>query len=428
MEQAEVIRFAGDIAIDIAEVISANGFSQNVTAQVAGIEIYEDMFSPFITGVIGIRDSQDLTNLFPFVGEEYINLSIHTPTFEGRDKVIKDQFYIYKVTNRIQTNNRSTVYELHFFSREALVDVNKKISKSYQGKISDIANTLLTDKYAGLETVKPVFIEETINSAKFISNYWSPVTSLNYILDRAKNGKGNPSYLFFENRRGFNFISTKTLYNQDIVQTFIQDENLRDFRSDGSSMRNIEKEYKRIIDINVPTVFDYLDNIISGKFGSKQISYDLVTKKYKVNTYNMFESFENDDHLNKFASASQNVVSRSSALVLRATDHWGSYNGIIDATNSASSQHRISIMKQLESTIVEITVPGRTDYTVGDKIYMDITKLEQITKKDIDITDKILSGNYIISAIHHNITRDSHECKLELIKDTFLMDLDKDGT
>jgi len=428
MEQAEVIRFAGDIAIDVAEVISANGFSQNVTAQVAGIEIYEDMFSPFITGVIGIRDSQDLTNLFPFVGEEYINLSIHTPTFEGRDKVIKDQFYIYKVTNRIQTNNRSTVYELHFFSREALVDVNKKISKSYQGKISDIANTLLTDKYAGLETVKPVFIEETINSAKFISNYWSPVTSLNYILDRAKNGKGNPSYLFFENRRGFNFISTKTLYNQDIVQTFIQDENLRDFRSDGSSMRNIEKEYKRIIDINVPTVFDYLDNIISGKFGSKQISYDLVTKKYKVNTYNMFESFENDDHLNKFASASQNVVSRSSALVLRATDHWGSYNGIIDATNSASSQHRISIMKQLESTIVEITVPGRTDYTVGDKIYMDITKLEQITKKDIDITDKILSGNYIISAIHHNITRDSHECKLELIKDTFLMDLDKDGT
>jgi len=428
MEQAEVIRFAGDIAIDVAEVISANGFSQNVTAQVAGIEIYEDMFSPFITGVIGIRDSQDLTNLFPFVGEEYINLSIHTPTFEGRDKVIKDQFYIYKVTNRIQTNNRSTVYELHFFSREALVDVNKKISKSYQGKISDIANTLLTDKYAGLETVKPVFIEETINSAKFISNYWSPVTSLNYILDRAKNGKGNPSYLFFENRRGFNFISTKTLYNQDIVQTFIQDENLRDFRSDGSSMRNIEKEYKRIIDINVPTVFDYLDNIISGKFGSKQISYDLVTKKYKVNTYNMFESFENDDHLNKFASASQNVVSRSSALVLRATDHWGSYNGIIDATNSASSQHRISIMKQLESTIVEITVPGRTDYTVGDKIYMDITKLEQITKKDIDITDKILSGNYIISAIHHNITRDSHECKSELIKDTFLMDLDKDGT
>lgn len=427
MEQAEVIRFAGDIAIDVAEVISANGFSQNVTAQVAGIEIYEDMFSPFITGVIGIRDSQDLTNLFPFVGEEYINLSIHTPTFEGRDKVIKEQFYIYKVTNRIQTNNRSTVYELHFFSREALVDVNKKISKSYQGKISDIANTLLTDKYAGLETVKPVFIEETINSAKFISNYWSPVTSLNYILDRAKNGKGNPSYLFFENRRGFNFISTKTLYNQDIVQTFIQDENLRDFRSDGSSMRNIEKEYKRIIDINVPTVFDYLDNIISGKFGSKQISYDLVTKKYKVNTYNMFESFENDDHLNKFASASQNVVSRSSALVLRATDHWGSYNGIIDATNSASSQHRISIMKQLESTIVEITVPGRTDYTVGNKIYMDITKLEQITKKDIDITDKILSGNYIISAIHHNITRDSHECKLELIKDTFLMDLDKDG-
>ena len=45
---SEVIRFAGDVSIDKIEIISSNGFGQEVTNQVMALEIYEDMFSPFI--------------------------------------------------------------------------------------------------------------------------------------------------------------------------------------------------------------------------------------------------------------------------------------------------------------------------------------------------------------------------------------------
>jgi hypothetical protein len=44
----EVIRFAGDVSIDNIEVISANGLGQEITNQVVNLEIYEDIFSPFI--------------------------------------------------------------------------------------------------------------------------------------------------------------------------------------------------------------------------------------------------------------------------------------------------------------------------------------------------------------------------------------------
>ena len=181
MANAEVIRFAGDVSIDNIEVISSNGFGADIANQVVALEIYEDLFSPFISGVLAVKESLDLTNLFPFVGQEYLNLRIHTPTFSGKDKIIDDQFYIFKLNNRAKIGDRNVVYELHFISREAIVDINKKVSRAYEGKISDIAKSIVTDKVTGLESTKNMIIEPTPNGVKFVSNFWSPIKNLNYI-------------------------------------------------------------------------------------------------------------------------------------------------------------------------------------------------------------------------------------------------------
>ena len=146
MASAESIRFAGDVNIDKIEIISSNGFIQNVTNQVIAIEIFEDLYSPFISGNVVVKDSLDLANLFPFVGEEFINISIRTPSFDDADKIFNAQFYIFKMTNRELMGDRNVVYQLHFISPESIVDLNKKLSKVYEGKISDIARVLISDK------------------------------------------------------------------------------------------------------------------------------------------------------------------------------------------------------------------------------------------------------------------------------------------
>jgi hypothetical protein len=48
--------------------------------------------------------------------------------------------------------DRNVVYQLHFISPESIVDLNKKLSKVYEGKISDIAKVLISDKTFGLES------------------------------------------------------------------------------------------------------------------------------------------------------------------------------------------------------------------------------------------------------------------------------------
>ena len=63
------------------------------------------------------------------------------------------------------------------------------------------------------------------------------------------------------------------------------------------------------------------------------------------------------------------------------------------------------------------------------KVYVKLNKINPVTKieNDDDVIDKMFSGNYIIGAINHYINREKHECTMELIKDSFILDLDGDG-
>jgi len=144
MQAKQTLKFAGDVSVGRIRVISQSGFYQDIANQVAGIQIFEDLLSPFITGTLIVKDSLDLINLFPFVGEEYVELDIKTPTLKTGN--ISGKFYIYKMTDREMLKDKQMVYQLHFTSQDALIDLNKSISKTFTGKISDIANTLLTDK------------------------------------------------------------------------------------------------------------------------------------------------------------------------------------------------------------------------------------------------------------------------------------------
>ena len=429
MQTSENIRFAGDVSIDKIEIVTSKGFSQNITNQVIGLEIYEHLFSPFISGNLVIKDSLDLANLFPFVGEEFVNLSIRTPTFDEKDKIINTQFCIYKMTNRELMGDRTVVYQLHFISNESVVDLNKKVSKVFEGKISDIAKNIVTDKTNGLETKKQLILEETPNGVKYVSNFWSPIKNLNYIAGNAQNANGACDYVFFENRAGFNFCSLEKLYKEPIKQEFIYDAYMRDFAQDGRAIRNVEEDYKRITEISIPEAYDYIDRNRNGMFSSKMISYDLVTKKYVAKNFSMADSFANTSHLNKYSLASSKNIQRPGSLIINYPKNYGLFNGYSDVTNAKTLQRRMSALAQAEASSIEITVPGRTDYTVGMKVYVKLNKINPVTKieNDDDVIDKMFSGNYIIGAINHYINREKHECTMELIKDSFILDLDGDG-
>lgn len=426
MSNSDSIRFAGDISIELVSIVTSKGLTQNITNQVMAIEIYEDLFSPFITGVINVKEMYDFINLFPFIGEEYLTLNVYTPTIQKENR-INQQFYIYKVSNREIVGHKSTMYQIHFISKEALVDVNKRISKSYSGNISDIALDICTHKADGLESDKPLNIEKTANKTKFVSNFWSPVKCLNYSAGTATNPEGSSNYLFFESRKGLNFVSLDSLYNQTATQEFVYNNFSRDVLKDGRSLINLNEDYKQIFEISVPTVFDYFERIRSGMFASKMISHDMTTKKYVAKNFEMLSDFTNNLHLNPYPAASQNNIKTQAALTINYQKQYNLFNGYGDVTNASTLQKRLSQLQQAEATKLEIMVAGRTDYTVGMKVQLNLNKIQPLSKSDLpeETRDNIFSGNYLISAVSHYINRDRHECTMEVIKDSFVIDLNE---
>lgn len=424
MPTSEKLRFAGDVNIDKVLVTSVNGFYQDIANQVVGIQIFEDIFSPFITGSLIIKDSLDLLNVFPFTGEEYLTLEISTP--ELKKGAIKGDFYIFKMTNREILGDRSVVYELHFITQEAVVDMNKRISKKFEGKPSEIAKTIIQDKDNGLQITGAVNIEESSNTIKYISNFWSPVRNMTYLCDHAVNMKESPSYVFFQNRAGFNFVSLDALYgNSDYIEYFIYDNYVRDVLPGDTSAKNIVEDYKRIRRIAAPVLFDYMERIDGGMMGSKQYSFDMISKNVDIKEYDMFKDFEKNTHTNLYPLASSKSIFRYNAKIINRVRHWDNFKDGGDSSNSKFLQKRISIMKIVDAAKIEITVPGRTQYTAGQKVLVEVDKMEPAEKKDKDTLDSMLSGAYIISAINHYIDKEKHECVMELIKDSLLKDINK---
>ena len=424
------IRFAGEVKIRKAMITTPSGQTQNIIGQVAGIDIFEDIFSPFITGHIIIKDSLDLVNLLALNGQDILDLEIETPSLES-DTAIRAKYILYKMSDKEVLGDKNVVYTLHFMSIEALVSLNKKVSRSYKGNIGETVQDILTDEIDGLETSKQVYIETTANTHQHVSNWWTPLQNIQYLVQRAVNENEAP-YTFFENRDGFFFISLESMYDARTYQEFVHDKYTRDEYGDGSKdVKNISEDYKRIIDMKIDVAYDFIKRIKTGMFGSRQITYDLFTKKYTVKDFVTADEFENLINLNQNIGIARNGVARPIAaqmVHIKTSNTFTEYtDNDGDTSNYTTIQKREALMNMAKLNCITITVPGRVDYSAGQKVNITVPKMNPLAKDDEDPNDNRWSGNYIVAAVNHSITRRRHECTMELISDTLQMSVNGDA-
>lgn len=428
---SESFRFSGDVKIRKMQITTSAGFTLNIINQMIGVEIYEDLFAPFITMAVSLRESLDLINNMPLRGEETLEVEIATPKFEQDDLIFKGTFYIYKLSGRSTFVERNSTYTLFCISIEALNDLNIKHSKAYKGNIGEIASTII--KSDGLNTTKGVIIEPTKNTTKYVSNFWSPVKNLNYLTTNAVSAVDNrTTYAFFENRKGFNFVTLDYLYKQQPYQAFIDDNYVRDVNEREKTVRNYDREYQSILSLKVHTSFDSMAYMNKGTYASRMFAHDILRKKYYARDYAYLAEFPNIPHLNTNALYTQAKAVSPTNLIFNEFRHFAAHDGFPDTSNVQVMQSRNSAMQILRSSCIQISVFGRTDYTVGQKVYVKTYKPAPVAKKDVNdnftkesVLDGTLSGFYLITAVNHVITRESHTCVMELCKDSFVRDEDR---
>ena len=424
----ERINFAGDVTIEKANLMSYDLTTYSIKNQLVSIQIFEDLFSPFITGILTFKDSLDFMNALPVIGQEVLDLDIYTPTLKDKNGRIKGQFYISEFKNREFVGDRSVVYELAFISKESIADINIKLSKSYQGKISDVAKQVLTDNLVKFDVVKKLNIEPTKNSVKYVSNYWSPVRNMNYLADYALNETGSPSYIFFENRDGFNFGSLETLAKSEtIAQEFRYDNSTQSVSPTGGSSRDINRDYQRITQFSLKNGFNLVKRLNSGMMASAAFGYDITTKRFQIKPFDYFASFKERKHLNDHPLVNNKIPMYYTAKILYAPNPYENFTDYGSNTNFSYIQKRISEIQQGSDFRIEINVPGRFDYTVGQVVRITSFQIEPLTKTESNKSqlDAIFSGKYMVSAINHYVTRTQHQCSIELVKDSYISSFTK---
>jgi hypothetical protein len=439
------LKNAGEIQIKKSYLITKDNNYVDIQNQAISYNIYEDLFSPFITGNIVVQDPLSMIANMPIIGEEFLELLFVTPELDQNKDSISGKFAIYKITDYEYLQNRLVGYVIHFVSKEAILDLNIKISKKFDDKsISHIASDILKtySSYQSKpdevteEQLKRFNIEETKNGHTYISNFWSPVKNLNYLTEHAVTKDrtlpdgtvvpGTPSYLFFENKNGLNFISLESLYTGESTRTFTYNDFNRNFSSDGGSTRDIERNYSNVIELKIIEAFNYMDRIRGGAFTSNLFTYNLTTKSYRSIPFDYKDHYEDSVRLNPYSSVSKKVISSNQSCLLSVPKMNGIFDGSLhNISNSNVIQKRMSILSLAHSMKVQITIYGRTDYTVGQKVTLDIYREEPTYFDDMDLKDGSLSGDYIICSLRHYVDRTYHECVLELIKDSMIVNLNK---
>jgi hypothetical protein len=409
---------AGQVEILRCSIMKSSGFTIDIMPQLDFVNIYEDIYSPFMSGYIVLSDTYDLPGVIGRSGRDMLYLTIKTPSM-NEPQWINRVFYIYKMTNRTEFKDRLQGYKLHFVSSEFATDIMRTTSKLFSGTPSSIVASILDDQ---LKTDLPLISEDTTNNVKYTSNFWSPSKNLAYLAEHATNTNGAASYLFYENRDGFNFRSLdsinqeKTLMNDFHGNDFISDVNTVDGAMRfASAQRDPIQSYKSVLELKIETTYDFLKDYKAGMIKSKMYSHDLLTKQLAIRNFNLEESNLTANNINRLYD--NITVGDVEPILLNLNRHTDVFdNG--DISNFRWNQRRLTDMGMFQSSKIQIGVFGRTDYTVGRKVSVDFNRMMQLTPGDDSSVyiDKMYSGEYISTAVVHKISRDEHRCSIELSK------------
>ena len=431
------LQSAGSVEIQTLSLISSSGLFINLTDYMAEINIFEDMFSSFMGGTITIVDSRNLLKEVPIVGDEYIVVKIKTPTVES---FISKTFRVFSVTDREIVRDLNTqTYNLHFISKEAVLDSIKPLYKSFSGKISDVAQKIFDDYLSNFRTIdaikqtleinpqksRLVVYPETQNSVKFVSPGWTPFKCLNWLASKAipKEGKAC-NYLFFESNKNFYFLNVEKIFEQNYKTNAV---NLGTYYYKINSVKENEDINEKMFiaeDFQVIRTTDHLTNYSNGYIANKLITLDVINKQYQ---------FHDHDHVAKFKEYAHSQG--ESSLPIFASDtirnpvtkikFYPIHPGLHTLPDNVSEKmpiiygNRLSNLQELSNLKISINVPGRTDAEVGAMLYFSFPDVSPKSEQDTSKTneDKYYSGFYIITAIRHKINQFKHTMTLELVKD-----------
>lgn len=373
------------------------------------MSIWEDLFTHFMTGQITIVDPVTFSERLPLTGWQKLVVNFRTNK-DGEFDYFSKTFYIYKMSlneNERGSGTRKRAYTLHFISKAAKKDLSVKISRSYKNKKeSEIVKNV----------VSSVFGEdfEEFEDSKYVRNLvvpnWKPTFLIDYMCqDAVRAGSYEATnYVFFESLEGFNFVSLDKLIEAGPIEPPITHEIAAKYEDHVSSTR--QSHY-----YSAKENFNYIDNSANGGFGTRFIGVDFFHKHWENVDYVYTNEFGGQVKIDgDNIKLTENTIDEPEQMV-KVGPMMKSPKGY-NCDYSHKCKHKRNGMMQLwNNNSYEVDLDGDTRLKVGKKIEFQLPSYNA-NEEEIYRYDKYLSGNYLITSIHHHFSAEQHKQTLILRK------------
>jgi len=442
---------AGEVRIEQLKLINASDEVIDLTEFVVELNIYEDIFKNYLNGNIVLTDSRNIIDKFNIHGEEFLNVKLRTPSFPD-NQVIEKTFRVYKLTDRtIVRDNNTQNFVLHFISIEFFYDISLPLFAPFEGIITDVAGKIFTDFLASTRKINIsesnenvtegnsgtdlIVLNESSNKVKFVSPGWSPFKCINWLATKAIPKDGvSKNFIFFESNKSFYLGTLENLFRNAhqeknyLGRYLISASNVREDRNS----QNLNREMFLAKDVEMIESTDYIKNYTNGYLGNRLIYLDIFNKDYQLIDYDHVTNYDKQFHTSGIGKEAKPVFNNETFRNFATNISFYPKNPKLfnDYTDNISEKmgeihgNRLSSMLELTNIKMNMTIPGRTDAEVGRILYFEYPSMGGKSESDTGSSaqDKLYSGYYLITAIHHKVNKLEHQMVMEVIKDSLFVD------
>lgn len=362
--------------------------------------------------------------------------------------------FIYKIDN-VQTKeiNDAITYDIHFISYQSFMTSTYEIVRAFiDEKISDIAKTIFTDYYESQfstafippKNKKKLVVEQTDGVYRCTIPKMRPEEAMTFLSKRAYS-LTSPSCLFryFENSRGFNFVTDEKLYKMATDETDPDYDATRFFEftyldAIPDTLEYFDEQVNNLEVIENTQRVNTFDDLMNGAYRNKVYEIDILSRRLNLlddsNQYDYFKMRDKYDTTKKNQREKQFLVDRHTQAFINSMhrpkdSHQKKWLVVQNYTEGERSginamqaetyyadiiSNRQAYSKHVESITVDAVGPGRFDITAGDIVDLIVQEFEFASEETRD--NKHLSGKYIVKSVTHGMERDVMKNNYVLIK------------
>jgi hypothetical protein len=382
-------------------------------------------------------DGVDIFSSVGMHGNEFLSISFSRPGEDKDEQKYKRSFRIYKATER-RPEGSAQSYVLHFCSEELVFSNQLTLSRKLKNASAteNVLNICLNDLHVNKKRINLGNFENSVGTTDLILTQYKPFEAIDYLASRAYNDNES-TFLFFENKYGYNFMSLETLFTRKDPITKIN-YNTAKLTQDQSTAAFANAN--DIVNFRFAKSFDVLDGTKGSTYNGRLFTLDLITQKYKMNDYSLLNAKNQKQLMDGFFPLNQAKNRNDRPLfqefgteVNYCLTNQGRMNNPYYISKNVRSidtnvektllQRRVQI-NLLRSTELQCIVPANQLYTVGSMIEFDMPAFMPNSDNSRRI-DPYHSGKYLITGVRHVITQSGgSQTLLQLCKNSVAVPFD----